>query len=228
MVENTYLAHHGVKGMRWGVRRYQNKDGSLTSEGKRKYGYGHNYNQDLIISRGSTVSRISYTNKETNSGRTYAAYKNKDINEYKRLGKSMADVFGSTAYQYKFRTKENLRLPSRKKKVDAYIQYLSKDNSYFSKRIVNSSRAKQEKKFDRFEYKLVKSRDSKKWKSRSNKYFNTLRSNGYNAMLDDADMRRKISNSPIIVFDRGKSLTLQSVNDLSDYKVSDNYFKKKK
>ena len=31
-----YLAHHGVKGQKWGVRRYQNKDGSLTDAGKRK------------------------------------------------------------------------------------------------------------------------------------------------------------------------------------------------
>ena len=29
-----YLAHHGIKGQKWGVRRYQNKDGSLTTEGK--------------------------------------------------------------------------------------------------------------------------------------------------------------------------------------------------
>lgn len=31
------LKHHGTKGMRWGVRRYQNKDGSLTPEGKKRY-----------------------------------------------------------------------------------------------------------------------------------------------------------------------------------------------
>ena len=31
------LYHYGVKGMRWGVRRYQNKDGSLTPEGKSRY-----------------------------------------------------------------------------------------------------------------------------------------------------------------------------------------------
>lgn len=31
------LCHYGVKGMKWGVRRYQNEDGSLTEEGKKKY-----------------------------------------------------------------------------------------------------------------------------------------------------------------------------------------------
>ena len=32
-----YLEHHGIPGMRWGVRRYQNKDGSLTSSGRKHY-----------------------------------------------------------------------------------------------------------------------------------------------------------------------------------------------
>lgn len=31
---NNELYHHGIKGMKWGVRRYQNKDGSLTAKGK--------------------------------------------------------------------------------------------------------------------------------------------------------------------------------------------------
>ena len=34
--EGIYLAHHGVKNQRWGVRRFQNYDGSLTEEGKRR------------------------------------------------------------------------------------------------------------------------------------------------------------------------------------------------
>lgn len=34
------LKHYGVKGMKWGVRRFQNSDGSLTSEGRKRYGSG--------------------------------------------------------------------------------------------------------------------------------------------------------------------------------------------
>ena len=31
------LTHHGILGMKWGIRRYQNKDGTLTAEGKQRY-----------------------------------------------------------------------------------------------------------------------------------------------------------------------------------------------
>lgn len=36
-MDNLELTHWGIKGMKWGRRRYQNKDGSLTPEGKKRY-----------------------------------------------------------------------------------------------------------------------------------------------------------------------------------------------
>ena len=41
-----YLAHSGIHGMKWGVRRYQNEDGTLTEEGKRRYLKGYASVQD--------------------------------------------------------------------------------------------------------------------------------------------------------------------------------------
>lgn len=49
------LYHHGVKGMKWGIRRYQNSDGTLTAKGKKKYSESNRY----ITKNGETVDIIT-------------------------------------------------------------------------------------------------------------------------------------------------------------------------
>ena len=40
---DAFFAHHGIKGQKWGVRRFQNEDGSLTELGKKRYGSKENF-----------------------------------------------------------------------------------------------------------------------------------------------------------------------------------------
>lgn len=35
-----YILHHGILGQKWGIRRYQNEDGTLTEEGRMRLGIG--------------------------------------------------------------------------------------------------------------------------------------------------------------------------------------------
>lgn len=46
LTSNGELYHAGVKGMKWGVRRYQNKDGSLTPAGKKRYDKQESWSAD--------------------------------------------------------------------------------------------------------------------------------------------------------------------------------------
>lgn len=45
------LYHHGIKGQKWGIRRYQNEDGTLTEEGKKRYysGYSGDFEKEKYL-----------------------------------------------------------------------------------------------------------------------------------------------------------------------------------
>ena len=56
------LYHHGIKGQRWGIRRYQFSDGSLTPDGQKRYGNKTNYNNTMANKVSNIMnSKVKYT-----------------------------------------------------------------------------------------------------------------------------------------------------------------------
>lgn len=57
------LYHYGIEGQRWGIRRFQNKDGTLTEEGKKRYGENAADDMDRISNLMEDYSSIKNENK---------------------------------------------------------------------------------------------------------------------------------------------------------------------
>ena len=92
------LAHHGILGMKWGVRRYQNKDGTLTPAGKNRY------DRDVQTNLSKKKdSRIDTSNPDPNR------WVKEDIERKKKTVNASSDL----VKQF-----QNLERESRKRKMD--------------------------------------------------------------------------------------------------------------
>lgn len=79
------LQHHGIKGQKWGVRRFQNTDGSLTAEGKKRYSVS-DYQQ--AIDKTKTAGKIVNEAKTLNN----TVKKLNDPAAERRIRKSAAEM----------------------------------------------------------------------------------------------------------------------------------------
>ena len=66
-MDNNELTHWGIKGQRWGIRRFQNKDGSLTEAGKKRRGIDDSDDDDTE----STEAKRERLLKSTNASELY-------------------------------------------------------------------------------------------------------------------------------------------------------------
>ena len=268
--EHSFLAHHGILGMKWGIRRYQNKDGSLTAEGRKRYS-----GKASVYSKGTKFYRIS-TNKEekeTNDYKyvsklrsdrdyykgiyaqdimfdpnkytkeTYAKAKLKDVvSDYKKSGHNL--------YELTYEAKRDIVSPNKKTRVKVFSEMIEQNpemikkihddlikDKWFGKNpeqrkeideVFNANKdvklselTKDKRAFQLFSASLNNSADIRA------KYFDILKSYGYNAIVDDNDAG-EITRQPMIIIEPAEIIKLVEAKELMAKDIAEAYNRKSK
>lgn len=208
-INHDFLAHHGVIGQKWGHRRYQNPDGSLTPEGRRHWGLSDTSkmsNQDL-------QKAITRTNLERRYANAMATSKTKS--NAKALAKTafsaIATSLDATGKLSGFSSSrattamKALGQPSLASEVDKYIRLDESASKYkkmqqLSTIGLNSAKMAKggveisEKQFRKYKHKLADFSDEELKK-----------------MVDRAELERKYEDE---VKNRNLNDTMESVNNV--------------
>ena len=97
MSQYGYLSHHGIKGQKWGIRRFQNPDGSLTAEGMARYGINSKDPNRI----GDLKTRTKALRKASRQAHQTLRYNDYEGNtpEYQLIDNALKEVYGEDAYK---------------------------------------------------------------------------------------------------------------------------------
>lgn len=211
---NNELYHYGVLGMKWGVRRYQNSDGSLTDEGKRRYGNIKNFrrdaNGDYILNKDSKVKRVALQKEDPIfDNKKYVSLTDSDHNKWDdRLGNAYLNR-GQATYSITYKTNKDIKIASSTKQGKIYLDMLMKDKNF-------AKQAAEDIKVVNRKFNVKKSKSNSENISRNialqtetgKKFVNKLMSMGYEGLVDTHG--KNVADIPIILLNPDKNLTKES------------------
>ena len=91
------LYHHGILGMKWGVRRYQNKDGSLTPAGKKRTKTITVHEDYIKAHRKKSITLMSDAELKSRNNRLQMEQQYRNLTKKESTGKKFIKGFISTA-----------------------------------------------------------------------------------------------------------------------------------
>lgn len=231
--------------MKWGVRRYQNKDGTLTAEGKQRLKdasreYKSEVGNDITLKKGQVFDRIGVKN-EQDKGSTFVTYTDNDRTLYRSMVEALPIY--EQAYKLKLKAVDDIKIAGAKVQVDTLLEYLG-DKSFADAYVEDTTKGYK----DSSNYKLMRKRKLQRYKklyaeilsgdrdykevfddafslyvdrnSDANLYMTKkLQQRGYDAVIDlwDAGM----AECPIYIFDRGSKLKTVNSSELTQDEQDD-------
>lgn len=145
------LYHHGILGQRWGVRRYQNKDGTYTEAGKKRYGHNDRKKNDSVYKPtvyskdneglfGNVAHKATKFVEKTTNSRPFVAkmatlsekghdYLYNKVSIYKKLSIHNSLLFAKATkndpMKKLLQTPESKLSVADKEKIDDYVRYVA-------------------------------------------------------------------------------------------------------
>ena len=229
------LYHHGIKGQKWGVRRFQNKDGSLTQAGKKRYETEVRKDGSYIIKKGSEVHRVTANPGLEKKGHAYISFMDADVAGYKKeMTNYLKNGSGSgiKTFDMTMKVKKDLILPSELEKAKTFVD-IYKNNKintadiYVMKRHSIDSYGELRGRARSLRDALIKQGMPKNTaesyalfsmclytnKNYRNVFFDALKAKGYNAIEDSEDSYSH-RMKPVIVFERENTLKVTNVEEI--------------
>lgn len=249
ILRTDVICHHGILGMKWGIRRYQNKDGSLTPEGRARLKIDEmvaGRNEDVTINKGTDVSRWVSTGRKRDFEE---ALKSPNIpEERKKRIREMYDEMMSDNKKEKYVSIDGIRTGQGKENGrDFYMSWFTNEgwepdnghvNDYKLKKDIKIASAK--KVMDA----IMAETDSKTltnllendktiWdltlkytndREFQNKINDRFKKAGYDGVEDVNDSNTEM---PVLLFDADKSIG-KAIKTQSGEEALDEYFKRRK
>ena len=242
------LYHHGILGQKWGVRRYQNPDGSLTEVGKKRYS-----RTGIILQPDTELFRIAKDDEKSLRSGSYVAVKSKDdYNKYVGVYAGLLANEGSQVVEKQLSAVGDLKVPSHResrkmmngtldslgfrtdgKKQKELKRYLSneisdennKSDQLFAKGLKEFDRYVESGKvgknlYDTLNVSFSDKRDNV-MRPIINKYLSDLKSGGYAAVIDMNDTKYGVYDTrlPLIIADSSK-FKVSNIVQLTDKEIN--------